>query len=122
MNGLSLAYLGDAYYELVIRKYLIDLGITKIEKLHNEAVKYTSNAAQSTIMKYLLNNDKLTEEEISAFKKGRNSAHFGRKNVDIVTYQLGTGFESLIGYLCIKNESRSLEIIKEAIEIIKSGE
>ena len=61
-SGLSLAYIGDAIYELEIRKYLLSLGITKVKELHNEAIKFTSAHAQALIMTHLM--DKLSEEEI----------------------------------------------------------
>lgn len=122
MNGLSLAYLGDAYYELAVRKYLLNQGITKIDQLHKQKVKFSSNAAQTKAMNHFLKEEILTEEEISAFKKGRNGAHFGRKNIDIVTYQQATGFESLIGYLSIHDETRCNELIAKAIDYIRLGE
>ena len=54
-SGLTLAYIGDAVYELKIREYLLSLGITKVNNLHNEAItRYTSAQAQSKIMNYLL--------------------------------------------------------------------
>lgn len=43
MNSLVLAYLGDAIYELRIREFLINKGISKVNSLQNEAIKYTSS-------------------------------------------------------------------------------
>ena len=74
------------------------------------------------MINHFLKEEILSEEEISAFKKGRNSAHFGRKNIDIVTYQQATGFESLIGYLSIHDEKRCNELIEQAINYIRIGE
>ena len=71
MNGLTLAYLGDAYYELEVRKHLINKGFTKVKVLHNEAIKYTTGQAQAQIYETLLESDFLTEEEITIFKRGR---------------------------------------------------
>ncbi|VEU82927.1 Mini-ribonuclease 3 [Acholeplasma hippikon] len=122
MNGLSLAYLGDAYYELAVRRYLLSQGITKIDQLHKQKVKFSSNASQMKAINYFLKENILTEDEMDAFKKGRNGAHFGRKNIDIVTYQQATGFESLIGYLSIHNEERCKELIAKAIDYIRLGE
>ncbi len=122
MNGLSLAYLGDAYFELEVRKYLLNLGITKINSLHKEKVKFASNVSQAKIMEYLLASDVLNTDEIDAYKKGRNAAHFSRKNLDMVTYQQATGFESLIGYLSLNDEVRCKVIIGLAMEFIKQGD
>ncbi len=122
MNGLSLAFLGDAYYELMIRKYLLNQGITKVDLLHKAKVKYSSSVAQAKIMNYFLKEEILNEAEMDAFKLGRNAAHFGRKNIDIVTYQQATGFESLIGYLSQNDEVRCNTLIDKGIEFIKLGE
>ena len=122
MNGLTLAYLGDSYYELEIRKYLVTKGITNVNKLHKSAVMYTSSIAQAHISKYLSDQNLLTEEEISLFKRGRNSSGPGRKNVDKTTYQNATGFEALIGALSLQDEKRAKELIAIGIDYIERGE
>jgi|SRR5690606_8056116 len=122
LNGLSLAFLGDAYYELWVRKYLLKLGYTKVDQLHKLKVKLSSSKAQEFMMKHFLENNLLTEAELDAYKKGRNAAHFSRKNMDMVTYQQATGFESLIGYLSETNEERCNELIKIGVNLIKLGE
>ncbi|WP_162146977.1 Mini-ribonuclease 3 [Acholeplasma granularum] len=119
MNGLVLAYLGDAYYELEIRRYLIESGITKLNELHKNKVKYASNESQASIINHFLETNILSEDEISAYKKGRNRTHNARKQMEMVTYQQATGFESLIGYLSLKDEPRCKYLIKLAIEFIK---
>jgi len=120
LNGLTLAYIGDAYYELEIRRYLIDKGYNQVKFLHNKAIKYTSGLAQARIIEYLLKNECLNEEEINAFKRGRNNSSSGRKNLDAKTYVVATGFESLIGYLYLsKKQDRLDEIVKMAIAIIE---
>lgn len=112
LNGLTLAYMGDSVFEQYVRQHLISLGLTKVNQLHKEATKYTSGAAQAGFMQYLLNNDLLTEEEIGIFKRGRNShAHTARKNIDLQIYMIATGFEALIGYLYLTNNSVRLEQI-----------
>ena len=121
MNGLALAYLGDAYYELEIRKYLIQSGIRNVGKLHDEKVKFAANEAQASIMNYLLSLNILTEDELDAYKKGRNKSHNARKQVDMVTYQQATGFESLIGYLSVSDEDRAKALIQMGITFIKQG-
>lgn len=122
MNGLALAYLGDAYYELEIRKYLIKKGDTKVNKLHRKAIKYTSGLAQAKIIDYLITNNLINEEELSVYKRGRNNSSSGRKNIDAKTYVMATGFEALIGHLYINDQNRLDEIVKYAINIIEKGE
>ena len=81
LNGLSLAYIGDAYYELLIRNHFVLKGLTKVNDLHKNVIKYTSGLAQSKFIHYFLENNILNEEEINIFKRGRNShVHTSRKN------------------------------------------
>lgn len=117
LNGVALAYIGDVYYELSIRKYLLSLGITKVNSLHKKAIHYTSGVAQSKIIMTLINEGALTEEETNYFKKGRNASGPGRKNIDMEDYQRSTGFEALIGYLYLKDIKRADEVIELSISI-----
>ena len=122
-NGESLAYLGDSVYELLIRKHVLAKGIQDVNKLHKEAVKYTSGEAQAKIVLYLLANDILTEEEISYYKRGRNSSHSkNRRNIKVSDYKMTTGFEALIGFLSMsQNEERINELVLIAIKFIEEG-
>lgn len=119
LSGLTLAYLGDAYYELQIRSYLINKGITNVNTLHQKAIRFTSAKGQASIIDYLLEN--LSSEEISVFKRGRNATSTHKpKNADLSTYQKATGFETLIGFLYVeKEEDRLKEIIDLSIQYIE---
>ncbi len=113
INVLVLAYLGDAVYELYVRKYLINKGICKVNDLQKEAIKYVSANAQSDFLEKMLNDGFLTDEEIIVVKRARNHKSHSSKSTDIVTYKRSTGLEALIGYLEInKNSSRIEEIMK----------
>jgi len=122
LNGLTLAYIGDAYYELKIREYAINLGYRHVNVLHNTVVKYTSGVSQSLIIEKMLAEQILSEDEIRFFKKGRNHSSSGRKNIDAKTYTQATGFESLIGYTYLNDLKRCDELIAIAIEIINKEE
>ena len=116
-NVLVLAYLGDAIYEVYIRKYLIDKNIVKVDNLQKEAIKYVSAKSQSKIINDLIENNILTEEELEIFYRARN--HKGTrhpKNTDIVTYKHSTGFEAIIGYLYLENKERLNKIINIILE------
>ena len=103
LNGLTLAYMGDAVYEIYIRSYVISLGYSKVNDLHKRVIKFTSGNAQASLMHYLLEIEFLTEEEINIFKRGRNShVHTVRKNMNIQDNLDATGFEALIGYLYLQ--------------------
>lgn len=103
INSLVLAYLGDAVYELYIRKYLISKGICKVNDLQKEAIKYVSAKAQSDYLEKMFNDNFLTEEEMTIIKRARNHKSHSSKSTDIVTYKRSTGLEALIGYLEINN-------------------
>ena len=117
INIISLAYLGDAVYELYIREYLLKKGIAKVEDLMKESIKYVSAKNQTRILKELINNNILTNEEKDIVNRGRNykrSSH--PKNTDIITYKISSGFEALIGYLYLENKLRLNEIMKIILE------
>lgn len=115
INALTLAYLGDSIYEIYIRRYLINKGISKVKELQTEAIKYVSANGQAKYLKELLERNYFSEEEINIINRGRN--HKGNrhpKGCDIVTYKYATGFETLIGHLYLENKfDRIDEIMKE---------
>ena len=118
INIVTLAYLGDAVYEIYIRENLIKNGLAKVEDLQKSATLYVSAKGQANILTNLLDNNILTEEEIEIVKRGRNykrSSH--PKHTDIITYKLSTGFEALIGYLYLSNNHQRLEEILKQIEV-----
>ena len=121
LTGANLAFIGDAYYELRIRQYLIDNKVSKSNTLKNLSVKYVSAHAHHLICLKLM--DLLTEKEKTIFKRGRNGAHHNyRRNLDFNEYNDSTGFEAVIGYLYLMKEYERLdEIINLAIKIIEEG-
>jgi len=118
INIVTLAYMGDAYYEVYIREYLINKGIVKVEELQREAIKYVSAKSQCRIVTYLIDNNILNDFELEIFKRGRNykrSSH--PKNTDIITYKMSTGFEAVIGYLYLSNNINRIKEILKYIEV-----
>ena len=111
-NGLSLAYIGDAVFEIYVRKHVLSTGVTKVNNLHKKVVEYTRGEAQAKTIKEFINNNVLTDEEISIYKRGRNShVNSNRKNIDLANYLDATGFEALIGYLYLSGKTERLEEI-----------
>ena len=115
INVITLAYLGDAVYEVYVREYLIKKGIAKVEELQKKAINFVSAKSQSKILDYLISNNILNDGEIDIVKRGRNYKRDSHpKNTDIITYKMSTGFETLIGYLYLNNKiDRINEIITE---------
>lgn len=115
-NGLSLAYIGDAVFELYVRKHALAMGVTKVNNLHKKVVEYTRGEAQAKIIRDFISNNVLSEEEISIYKRGRNShINSNRKNIDLANYLDATGFEALIGYLYLKG---NIDRLEELINLI----
>ena len=122
-SPLTLAYIGDAIYELVIRTILVEKGNTQVNKLHQRASKLVKASAQSEIIEKL--KPYLTEEEMGIFKRGRNAKSFTMaKNASMSDYRRATGFEALMGHLYLTEQwDRMLELTKIGItEGEKDGE
>ncbi len=122
LNGLTLAYIGDAYYELKVRMYLIDKKLTHVNDLHKQAIRFTSGLAQAKIMTYFIEQSLINEDEFDLFKRGRNASGPGRKNIDAKTYHLATGFEALIGSLYLNDINRANQLIEHALIYIEKGD
>ena len=114
-SPLVLAYIGDAVYELMIRSILVSRGNRPVNKLNKDATSLVKAGAQSEIVKLI--SDKLSEEEYTVFKRGRNSSpHTMAKNASMTDYKYATGFEALIGFLYLDNRcDRALELVKLGI-------
>ncbi len=122
LNGADLAYIGDAYYELEVRKHLLEQNLTKPKDLRKASIKYVSATAHKFIFTKI--QDQLTTEEMKIFLKGRNNApHCYRKNVDKTAYLISTGLEAIIGYLYLARcDERLKELMDLIFKIVESGE
>ena len=114
INVQVLALLGDAVFSLYIREELIKKGLNNIKEIQQKQVEYVSAKGQVKILNNLIENNKLTEEELDIVKRGRNNKKDNHpKNTDIITYKLSTGFEALLGVLYIDDKERLQEILNE---------
>lgn len=103
---LTLAFIGDAVYELLVRTYILDRE-TKIGKLHRKSSSMVKAQAQAKKAKEI--KDFLRPEEEDILRRGRNAHPKTRaKNADVQDYRLATGFEALMGYLYLKGEKERL--------------
>lgn len=110
LNGLTLAYVGDAIYEIYVREFLVRRGIAKPNNLHRLSTQYVSAKAQAMVMQVMLDNAFLTDKEVEIYKRGRNTkSATSAKNTDILTYRVATGFEAVLGYLHLENQTERLE-------------
>jgi len=112
----TLAFIGDAVYNVYIRSYLASLNNSRTGILHQSSIKYVSAKGQSYTIDKIF--DILTEEEKNIYKRGRNT-NVGTisKHVDVVEYKKATGFEAMIGYLYVTKQKERLDkIIVKCIE------
>ena len=114
-SPLTLAYIGDGVYELVIRTILEKKGNCPVNQLHRRASSLVKAGAQSAMMEIL--EPMLTEEELAVYRRGRN-AHSPTmaKHATMADYRRATGFEALMGYLYLKEDfSRIVELVRAGI-------
>lgn len=106
-SPLTLAFLGDAVYSLLVRNMLTLYENKPTGKLHKESIGYVNAAFQAQMIKELMPH--LTENEITVFKRGRNahSSH-SPKNQSEADYRYATGFESLYGYLYLQGDLKRI--------------
>ncbi|HEM3489123.1 TPA: Mini-ribonuclease 3 [Streptococcus suis] len=123
INGIALAFEGDAVYSMYVRRHLIFKGLTKPNQLHGEANKYVSAKAQASLISALLEAQLLTEKEEEIYKRGRNAnSHTKAKNADVVTYRMSTGFEAVLGYLHMTEQMERLdELVGWCIEFVENN-
>ncbi len=115
-SPLTLAYIGDSIYDLIIRTILVKKGNCPVNQLHKRASELVKAGMQSEMIRKI--DPVLTEEEKGVFKRGRN-AHSGSiaKNASMGDYRRATGFEALMGYLYLQGKTdRILELIRLGIE------
>ena len=110
-SPLTLAYIGDGVYELIVRTVLVKRGNCPVNRLHKQASSLVKAASQSAMMEVL--ESMLTEEEAGVYRRGRN-AHSPTmaKHATMSDYRRATGFEALIGYLYLKEDfTRMTELV-----------
>ena len=108
MNPLTLAFVGDVVFELLVRERLVAEGDRPVGQLHNMAVTQVKASAQAVA--YHLLEPMLDEEELSILKRGRNShSVHPPKNSHPQDYRKATGVEALFGYLYLKGRTERVE-------------
>lgn len=119
INTTALAFMGDAAYETVVRKHLLESGEQKPDKLHKAAVRYVCAPAQAAVIKEIF--EELTKDEQALVKRARNRKSATKpKNADPVDYKWATAFECLAGYLWLaEDKERFSWLCSRAIEIVE---
>ena len=118
-SPLVLAYIGDAVYELMIRSKVINHGSMQVNKMHKHSAALVKASAQAQLIKAL--QEELTEEELAAYKRGRNAKSATRaKHATMIDYRMATGLEALVGWLFLTEQyARLVELVSRGL--VKAG-
>ena len=112
LSPLVWAYVGDAVYELYIRKKLVNETNMKPNELHMEAIKYVKAKSQAENLKNIF--DELNDDEKEIVRRARNTQnHHLPKNSNVHEYMYSTAYEALIGYLFL---TKKYDRLKQIIE------
>lgn len=102
-SPLTLAYIGDAVYDLLIRTEVVSRGNAPVNHYHRQVSAVVKAEAQSRLIQSIL--EGLTEEELDIYHRGRNAnSHTKAKNASLGDYHRATGFEALLGYLYLTEQ------------------
>lgn len=114
-SPLSLAYIGDSVFEIIIRTIMVSECNMQVQKYHKRASTIVNARAQAKMVDIIL--PILSEEEMDIYKRGRNAKSYTKaKNASVSEYRIATGFEALIGYLYLSEKyERIVEIVKAAL-------
>lgn len=115
-SPLTLAYIGDSIYDLVIRTIVVERGNRAPNGLHKSTSKIVNAGTQARMIEALT--ELLTEEELTVYKRGRNAKSYtSAKNATIGDYRKATGFESLMGFLYLTDQmDRAIELVQQGLK------
>ena len=115
-SPLTLAYIGDAAYEMVVRTIYVKRSNMQTQKLHQKVTSCVKARTQAEMIRLLF--PELTEEEAAIYRRGRNSKpHTKAKNASLDEYLEATGFEAVMGYLYLNREfDRMQTLIRGGME------
>lgn len=111
ISPLTLAYIGDSIYDLIIRTIVVSQGNKQVNKMHKEVSAFVK--AHGQVLMYEAIEEELTEEEKAVFKRGRNAKSYtSAKNATKIDYRKATGYEALLGFLYLEDKmDRVLELV-----------
>lgn len=116
-SPLTLAFVGDCIYDLVIRTIVVERGNTAPGVLHTKKSSIVKAQAQAAHADALM--EELTAEEQAVYRRGRNAhSHSTAKNASIGDYRKATGLEALYGFLYLTDQTdRLLWLIAKGLEL-----
>lgn len=116
---LTLAYIGDAIYEIIIRTIIVEGSNGTVNILHKRSSSLVNAGAQAEILNAIL--EELSEEELTIYRRGRNAkSHTSAKNASIHDYRVATGFEALMGWLYLNGKTeRCVELVRQGLHLTR---
>ena len=105
---VSLAYIGDAVFELYVRSCLLEPP-KRIRHYHQQVVARVKAEQQAYYADVLTPH--LTDTEKDVLRRGRNATTGRHRRSSARDYQKATGFEALIGFLYLSDRSRMLALL-----------
>ncbi|MBR2715374.1 MAG: ribonuclease III [Ruminococcus sp.] len=114
LSPLSLAFVGDSVYDLLVRQYLVAQANRPVKELNKMKVTLVNCKSQADSARIIL--DYLNEEESAIYKRGRNvKTNSASKHSTLADYHSATGLEALFGYLYLSGKT---DRIKELFMLI----
>lgn len=117
-SPLTLAYIGDGIFDIVIRSVVVGKGNTKASQLHKHTSSIVKAHTQAVMIEAL--EPHLTKEEADIYRRGRNAkSPTMAKNATMADYRKATGLEALMGYLYLSDDfERVVELTKLGVQLI----
>ena len=121
-SPLTLAYIGDCVYDLIVKSIVLSRGNRQVQKIHHDTSSLVQASTQSKMMRCM--QEHLTTEEHAIYKRGRNAKSVSpAKNQSVTDYRRATGFEALLGYLYLKKEwKRLVDLVKLGLDSLEREE
>lgn len=113
LDPISLAFVGDAYYALYLRRRLVQTGIPHVQVLHMLASEFVSAKAQAYVYRHL--KERLDETERAVCQRARNAYSQAPKSASVAEYHDSTALEALVGYLIMAEKQARLDVLMNEI-------
>lgn len=119
-SPLALAYIGDAVYEILVRTKVMNHGSTQVNNMHKKSSGLVNAGTQAEIIRKLIEEEELTQEETAVYKRGRNAkSATTAKHAAVIDYRTATGFEALCGWLYLNGDlKRLVTLVSKGLEKI----
>ena len=116
LSPLTLAFVGDCVYDLILRTVIVERHNASPNQLHREKSRLAKAPAQAEMAEAL--QEHLTEEELAVYRRGRNAkSHTTAKNASVLDYRKATGLEVLYGWLYLSGrEERLLQLLRLSLD------